>query len=410
MAILKIKDIKPEYAAKEVRDASGNVLSWDQVLKHYPNYEIEVDALGRPVQYKDDKDYNYLRQKVENDNKGPYAATKWLLGQQVALPLGALGVVTAPAAVTVGGIAGGVGGDILGNYASDWLFNNPDKEYKLNQDITITPREASRLSGSIIGGGLGGYGGYVAANTGRNYLISRELNRAVKEFDGTVGDSYFHAPDRFYRITSSPEIYGLQEQGMNVTTRDLPTIPNQADAFRTLVLNKGLVPGKGELEGYWIYPENIRKGALQKRIKEELGIKSSRFNLDENPSLFKKHGSAHGNRTQAAWQKIWEGSTSNDPMFPSYILEGHPLQNLTIPYGKNRSYFIDTPIDNVLKGSRVGFKTGEMPIEGLNKFRLLPNGRYLYEGPVLPDKRIIVNEPVTKPIFGNNGSNKTIQN
>ena len=180
MPTLKIKDIKPEYAAKEVRDASGNVLSWDQVLKYYPDYEIEVDNNGKPLQYKSTpaQDYRLLENIVENDPNGPYAATKWLLGQQVALPLGALGVVTAPAAITVGGIAGGVGGDILGNYASDWLFNNPDKEYKLNQDITITPRTATRLVGSLVGGIAGGAGAYTTQqNVVKPYLISREIKR-----------------------------------------------------------------------------------------------------------------------------------------------------------------------------------------------------------------------------------------
>lgn len=393
----KISEIKPEYAAKEVKDTSGNILSWDQVLKHYPDYKIAVNEEGRPIDDSTRKttpaqDYHRLVKITENDPNGPYAVTKWLLGQQVMLPVSAIGAVTVPISATVGGLVGGIGGDVLGHYASDWIFDNPDKEYNLlNSGITITPRQASRLVGGLGGGLLGGYGGYAATEKAvKPYLISRELNRAIKEFDGTVGDSYFTAPDRFYRITSSPEIFGLQEQGINVTTRDLPTMPNQANNFRTLVLNKGLIPGKGELEGYWIYPENIRKGALQKRINEELGIKSNRFNLDENPATFIKTGSAHGNRTQAAWQEPWQGSTVNDHRFPSYILEGHPLQNLIIPYGKRRSYFIDTPIDKVPRGARVGFKTGEMPMEGLNKFRLLPNGKYLYEGPILPDKIITV--------------------
>lgn len=105
MGKLKIKDINPEYAAKEVRDASGNILSWDQVLQHYPNYELEVDASGKPLEYKNTPagDFRFLENIVENDPNGPYAATKWLLGQQVTLPLGALGAVAAPAVVTAGG-------------------------------------------------------------------------------------------------------------------------------------------------------------------------------------------------------------------------------------------------------------------------------------------------------------------
>jgi hypothetical protein len=63
--------------------------------------------------------------------------------------------------------------------------------------------------GGWIGGIKGwnlGRGGDKAINT---YRLARELNKAVKNFDGTVGESYFHAPDKWYRITSSPEIYGI---------------------------------------------------------------------------------------------------------------------------------------------------------------------------------------------------------
>lgn len=204
MPTLKIKDIKPEYAAKEVRDASGNVLPWDQVLLHYPNYEIQVKD-EKPLEWENTpaQDYRFLENIVKNDPNGPYAATKWLLGQQVALPLGALGVVTAPAAITVGGIAGGVLGDVGGHYLSNYLYDNPDKPIKLfNTNLEFTPRTATSLGGSFIGGIAGGYGGYAAANTGRNYLISRELNRAVKKFDGTVGDR-FSIPDKRIVVNES---------------------------------------------------------------------------------------------------------------------------------------------------------------------------------------------------------------
>ena len=181
MPTLKIKDIKPEYAAKEVRDASGNVLSWDQVLLHYPNYEIQVDENGKPLQQKSTpaQDYRFLENIVKNDPNGPYAATNWLLGQQVMLPLGAIGAVTAPVVATVGGIAGGVLGDVGGHYLSNYLYDNPDKPIKLfNTNLEFTPRTATSLGGSFIGGIAGGAGAYMTQQKVVNpYLLSKEIKR-----------------------------------------------------------------------------------------------------------------------------------------------------------------------------------------------------------------------------------------
>jgi hypothetical protein len=127
-------------------------------------------------------------------------------------------------------------------------------------------------------------------------------------------------------------------------------------------MDRGLVAGSGENEGYWIYPEHIRKAALEKRIRLETGETPLRFDESENPALFRKHGSAHGNRTQGSWQQVWNGSTSNDDSFPAYILEGNSLPDLTIPFGVRRSSFKVLPIEEVPAGGRIGFKTGEMPI------------------------------------------------
>lgn len=241
------------------------------------------------------------------------------------------------------------------------------------------------------------------------YRLGRQLNTAAKAFDGTVGPEYFHAPDKWYRITSSPEIYGIREQGMNVTTTDLGDIPNSANQFRMFVMKNGLVPGTGENEGFWVLPQRIRDAARNRRIATEAGeARPTRlFDLDENPSLFRKIGSAHGNRSQAAWQVPWGGTTSTTTEFPEYILEGSPLADLTIPYGKRRSFFTSLPIDEVPFGARVGFKTGEMPIEGLRAFRRLPNGRYQYEGEVIPNRTITLDSYPTQQLRKPTPSYKT---
>lgn len=227
------------------------------------------------------------------------------------------------------------------------------------------------------------------------YQLGRNLGRAARNWDGTVGPEYFNSPDNWYRITSSPEIYGIQEQGMNVTTRDLADLPNSANSFREFVINHGLKPGTGANEGYWIYPQRVRDAAKRRILEAESGEKKGPFKLfdtDFMPSLFRKFGSAHGNRTQASWQVPWSGSTSTTLEFPKYILEGSPLSDLTIPYGLQRSNFKILPIEEIPRGGRVGFKTGEMPLEGLRAFRELPNGRFRYEGTVVPNKTIRIEE------------------
>ena len=48
---------------------------------------------------------------------------------------------------------------------------------------------------------------------------------------------------------------------------------------------------------------------------------------------------------------------------------------------------------NIPIGSRVGFHTGEMPMENLQYFQQLPNGRWAIKGQILPNKNLYVNTP-----------------
>ena len=299
---------------------------------------------------------------------------------------GAMYAATHPVATAGGFVAGSLGSEAVNqgiNYFSDGKYTSFGDLMGTDSDSKFLWEFAN--PGGLIGGFKGwniGRGGDKAINT---YRLTREFNKAVKNFDGTVGESYFHAPDKWYRITSSPEIYGIQEQGMNVTTHDLATLPNSADNFRYFIRENNLVPGTGENEGYWIQPKNVRELILQKKFLEETGGDPEQIIF---PNDFRRYGASHGNRTQGSWQQRWEDATIADIDFPEYVLEGNPLPDLTIPFGKSRSRFRITPIDDDEAGSRIGFKTGEMPIQGLRKFRLLPNGRYKYEGELIPDKII----------------------
>lgn len=102
------------------------------------------------------------------------------------------------------------------------------------------------------------------------YRLGRQLNQSARNWDGTVGPEYFNSPYNWYRATELPEIQGIQEAGMNVTTRDLNPATSQVEEWRNFILGNRLKPGTGENEGYWVAP---RKKIIS----------------------LSKHGQAHGN-------------------------------------------------------------------------------------------------------------------
>ena len=72
------------------------------------------------------------------------------------------------------------------------------------------------------------------------YVASRTLNRSINtnpKGQILVSNSYFNSTNNWYRITNTPEVYGIKEIGKNVTTRDsgaLIDVPS--DNWRTSVL------------------------------------------------------------------------------------------------------------------------------------------------------------------------------
>lgn len=198
------------------------------------------------------------------------------------------------------------------------------------------------------------------------YISSRILNRSINanpKGQILVSDSYFNSPNNWYRITSTPEVYGIKEVGKNVTTRDsgiLVDVPS--DNWRTSVLKQPLIRDK---EGFLILDSNRH-----------------------NRRLFQKSGSAHGNTSQAAKGQVWSHGTSNSSMFPTVILEGQAARQ--VPMGITRTDFKLTPWEDIPMGQRIGFHTGEMPLDNLGYFLKLENGKYSYQGTIIPDKRINV--------------------
>lgn len=243
-------------------------------------------------------------------------------------------------------ISGEGTGNIAGNIAVDLL--TPLSVSKISKIVQMVPKTVGQK--------------YIAP-----YVSSRIINRSINANPKgyiVVSENYFNSPNNWYRITNTPEVYGIKEVGKNVTTRDseiLTDVPS--NNWRTSVLESRLTRDK--------------EGFLALKRANKLG--SSRFLTD-------KIGSAHGNTSQASKGQIWSGTIANSKMFPTVILEGEAARQ--VPMGITRSEFKLTPWEDIPMGQRIGFHTGEMPLDNLGYFSRLGNGKYSYQGTIIPDKRI----------------------
>ena len=209
-------------------------------------------------------------------------------------------------------------------------------------------------------------------NTARSYLISKELNQNIKNFDGTVGEEYFQnpVPYRWIRVSETPEVHGLQEMGKNVTTTDAYNIHVPTNDWRIAHIQDFVFK-----DGQW-YKKPKKKFSLTKL------------------------GQAHGDTSQAAYGKVWNGTFAYSGQFPRVRLEGEAYNKVYRGFDPNtgsdsRTNFVLQNVDDVPVGSRVGFHTGEMPMENLQYFQQLPNGRWAIKGQILPNKNLYIDTPKT---------------
>ena len=207
-------------------------------------------------------------------------------------------------------------------------------------------------------------------NTARSYLISKELNQNVRNFDGTVGEEYFQnpVPYRWVRVSETPEVHGLQEMGKNVTTTDAYNIHVPSNDWRV-----------SHIKDF-----TFKDGQWYKKPKKKFSLT--------------KFGQAHGDTSQAAYGKVWNGTFAYSGQFPRVRLEGETYNKVHRGFDPNtgsdsRTNFVLQNVDDIPMGSRVGFHTGEMPMENLQYFQQLPNGRWAIKGQILPNKNLYVNTP-----------------
>lgn len=176
-------------------------------------------------------------------------------------------------------------------------------------------------------------------NWTRNKILSNQLNKNIKNWDGTVGLEYFNSPNNWYRWTETPETEGIKEVGKNVTTDDALNTFIPSDRYRRSVLKNHLK----SKDGYWYKP-------------------NSSTNQEKTLQLRKKAGSSNG-VTQAAYGKPWDGSIANSGIGQFGLLEGQV--RVQMPFGKDRSFYKLIPTEQIPIGGRVGFSTGEMPMDNL---------------------------------------------
>lgn len=237
------------------------------------------------------------------------------------------------------------------------------------------------LTGNLVKDFARDFGYTKFGNWTRNKILSSQLNKNIKNWDGTVEMRYFNSPNNWYRWTETPEIEGIREVGKNVTTRDAVNINVPSNNWRTAAMDNY----SKSKEGYW-YKADIPDEDMP--LSEYLNYLKN--NTNKAIGSDKKYGSAHGNKSQASYGKPWDGGLSTSGIGQLGLLEGQA--GIQIPFGKTRTSFKLTPIEEVPIGGRVGFSTGEMPMDNLGWFTKLPNGRFKYNGQVLPYKRIEILE------------------
>ena len=211
-------------------------------------------------------------------------------------------------------------------------------------------------------------------------VVAREIKQGIKQNTKNgrieVTEDYFNSPDKWYRVTETPEKFGIQEQGKNITTRDNSETKGTVDSWRRGIIKNyttedgshfKITSGNGSNEGYFIKTPD-----------------KHRFSLS-------KQGAAHGNTSQAAKGQIWGGTFAYSGKFPGGVLEGQAptkiFRGMTEAGKDSRTNFILQDWDNVPQGARVGFHTGEMPMSNLGWFQRTNKGTYTYE-PIIPEKRI----------------------
>lgn len=95
--------------------------------------------------------YRKYDEAAMSNPANPYNAALSWIGNNVSIAPMGIGMVTAPVATVVG-----LGGDLVGQYIGDRVagkvLSNSDKPFKVNTDISLTPRSVLKHGVGLIGG------------------------------------------------------------------------------------------------------------------------------------------------------------------------------------------------------------------------------------------------------------------
>lgn len=117
------------------------------------------------------------RQAMSNP-ANPYNATKgWIM-----FNAGIAGSAFNPY-LSVLGITGDLAGQAIGDKSSDYLFDNPDKEFKLNSDISLTPRQAMKYGTGFVLGGITASGPSLYKSSVNTYNNAKNLYYGIQMRD-----------------------------------------------------------------------------------------------------------------------------------------------------------------------------------------------------------------------------------
>lgn len=197
----------PEEYKTKIITYNGETRSWEDILKDNPDYEVYTDINGKPItlaQYNKYKQvqnqdmlapgikpkleitpedrYRAYDQAAMANPANPYNATLGWIGTNASIiPLAISGTV-APIATGLG-VAGDFLGQYIGNKISDNLFRNPDKPFKINYDIQLTPREVMQQGTGAILGTATSLAGTPITKGFNTYRLQRSMNKAIRRQD-----------------------------------------------------------------------------------------------------------------------------------------------------------------------------------------------------------------------------------
>lgn len=341
--------------------------------------------------------YGYSDEKLKNPNIKAHAIQlannlikREEAGKQYMKTVvgGTVGLMGAPYLVTASiPTLATIGGGVVGGKAVDKSVNTlSNKKYEGFGDAVSDKLTGNTESGwmfdffnpgYLVGGAAGNR--LVTGNFGRGLAFSAAMNKGIKNTtkygDIRVSDSYFHNPDNAYRATTKAEVQDLRSVGH---TRSSASNPKSEYNYTQGV-------GQGWLKGdsYMQHVENSSNPLT--KFKHDNLLRSDGVILETSEGTFIPgyHGKVYG--------------------------EPQKLSDIKVDIPTKKSY--DKYFGWGYKHHDGGFSLEQFPFRGIvtddsaplqaeniTYFTRGPKGQWIYNGKVIPEKRIIFEEPKTPSI------------